>query len=138
MDICATDEITSSIYSVIRVHLFKNVLHQLNCSIFATNGFLIHYSQIDSDQWYVICSFHEGYDKPGILLEQIVKSVPKALTLDTDLLFHDLMPTPMTILSLIFLHDYYNARRTQLPTLLVKYIRFLGIVLHFSLSHLII
>ena len=28
-------------------------------------------------------SLHEGYDEPEILLDQIVKSVPKALTLDT-------------------------------------------------------
>ena len=28
-------------------------------------------------------SLHEGYDEPEILLNQIVKSVPKALTLDS-------------------------------------------------------
>jgi hypothetical protein len=31
-------------------------------------------------------SLHEGYDEPEILLDQIVKSVPKALTLDNSLL----------------------------------------------------
>ena len=29
-------------------------------------------------------SLHEGYDEPEILLDQIVKSVPKALTLDSN------------------------------------------------------
>ena len=51
-------------------------------TVIAECALLIYLQHLCCQQFSCSSSLHEGYDEPEILLNQIVKSVPKALTLD--------------------------------------------------------
>src|SRR6056300_1255893 len=58
----------------------RNCISVLSCDGYSSLTFL---QRLCCQRISCSSSLHEGYDEPEILLDQIVKSVPKALTLDT-------------------------------------------------------